>query len=209
MPQRSNCGTINVRFKKLCKAFKAAWFVLGLVTCQLMLKGIEFLNQWARLHILLHSEFSLFCSTLTFHREIRRLPSVLYPREQESPTNWHWYNLQVMAACLQARGCLRIYCVCACVCVCMTRGGTQHHWCGHRAKVHSEMCGLGSRGAMASVNGEGRVSASALTLSSFSRLLCHLHFSPWHAWRPPPFCQVTEAWWRWRKSGQQSRTAGC
>lgn len=99
--------------KKLCKALKAVWFVLGLVTCQLMLKGIEFLNQWAGFHILLYSEFSLFCSTLTFHREIRRLPSVLYPREQESPTNWHWYNLQVMAAFLQARGFLRIYCVCA------------------------------------------------------------------------------------------------
>lgn len=51
---------------------------------------------------------SLFCSTLTFHREIRRLAFLLYPREQESPTNWHWYNLQVMAACLHARGCLRI-----------------------------------------------------------------------------------------------------
>lgn len=109
-----------------------------------------------------------------------------------------------MAACLQARGCLRIYCVY--VCVYMTRGGTQHHWCGHRAKVHSEMCGLGSIGGMASVNGEGRVSTSTFVLSSFSRLLCHLHFSLWHAWRPPPFSQVTEAGWRWRKREQKSRT---
>lgn len=55
--------------KKLCKALKAAWFVLGLVTCQLMQEGIEFLNQWVGHHILLHSEFSQFCSTLTFQRD--------------------------------------------------------------------------------------------------------------------------------------------
>lgn len=74
--------------------------------------------------------------------------------------------------------------LCVYVSACLTWGATQHHWCGHEAKVHSEMCGLGSRGAMASVNGEGRVSTSTLTLTSFSRLFQHLHFSPWHAWRP-------------------------
>lgn len=59
--------------------------------------------------------------------------------------------------------------VCMCVCVFVSL----HHWCGHRAKVQSEMCGPGSGGAMASVNGEAKVSTSALTLSFFSRLLCH------------------------------------
>lgn len=73
-----------------------------------------------------------------------------------------------------------------CVCVCVSdskRYPAPLVW--SQGKVHSEMCGLGSRGAMASVNGEGRVSTSNLSLSSFSRLLCHLHFSPWHALWPP------------------------
>lgn len=105
------------------------------------------------------------------------------PGNKNTPTNWHWYNLQVMAAC--EPGMSEV-----CVCVAWV---TQHHWCGHRAKVHTEMCGLGSRGVMASVNGVARVSTSALSLSSFPKLLCHLHFSAWHTQWPPPLSQVTEA----------------
>lgn len=171
--------------KKLCKALKAVWFVSGLITCQLMLEGIGFLNQMSGTYCYTQ-KFSLFCSTLTFHRRIRRLPSVCCPREQESPTNWHWYNLQVMAACLQARGCLWICYMCVCA---HDRfwGGTQHHSCGHRAKVQPEMCGPRSRGAMASVKGEAKVTGPPL----FSRRGCHLQFSTWHAWQPPPLSQVT------------------
>lgn len=68
------------------------------------------------LHILLISKFRLFCSTLTFHREIRslafsaspqgtRIPPLHKPTLIQSPGN----------GCLRARGCLR--CVCMCVCV--------------------------------------------------------------------------------------------
>lgn len=129
-----------------------------MATCRLMLKGIEFLERCARAsHTATLSEFSQFCSTLTFHREIRRLPSVLYPGDQGSPKK---------LTLIQSPG--NGY-VCMCVCVFVSL----HHWCGHRAKVQSEMCGPGSGGAMASVNGEAKVSTSALTLSFFSRLLCH------------------------------------
>lgn len=93
----------------------AAWFVLGLVKRQLVLKGIEF--PVTGLHILLISKFSLFCSTLTFHREIRRLAFSALPQGTRTPPPTHKLTLIQSPGngCLQARGCQR--CVCMCVCV--------------------------------------------------------------------------------------------
>lgn len=62
---------------------RAAWFVLGLVKRQLVLKGIGF--PVTGLHVLLISKFSLLCSTLTFHREIRSLAFSALPQGTRIP----------------------------------------------------------------------------------------------------------------------------
>ena len=174
-----------------------------------MLKGIEFLNQWAGLRILLHSRVQPVLFHINISQRDQAPALCALPQGARIP-----HKLTLIQS--PGNGCLPAckpegvwgYTVCVCVCVCMTPGGTQHHWCGHRAKVHSEMCGLGSRGAMASVNGEGRVSTSTLTLSSFSRLLCHLHFSAWHAWRPPPLSQVTRGSMEVKKERTTEQASG-
>lgn len=70
------------------------------------------------LHILLISKFSQFCSTLTFHREIRSLALPASPQGTRIPPPPPPKLTLIQSpgnGCLQARGCLR--CVRLCVCV--------------------------------------------------------------------------------------------
>lgn len=120
MPQWSNRGTIGEGLGIIADRSKLSDFHFGLVPCQLGQKGTEFQKQWTCSTYCYPQSCGLLCSTLTFHRKIRRLAFLLYPREPECP-----HKLTLIQS--PGNGCLPasqrvsedMLWVCVCVCVCV------------------------------------------------------------------------------------------
>lgn len=120
MPQWPNGGTIGECLRIIANRSKLSDLILVWSYASWGKRGQSFkTNEQGSTYCYTQSS-SLLCSTLTFHRKIRRLAFLLYPREPESP-----HKLTLIQSpgngCLPAsqrvsEDMLRV-CVCVCVCV--------------------------------------------------------------------------------------------